>query len=45
MDSWAKMYLLQEFAMNLDAARTSFYLIKPQGEDKLYASPVWDFDY
>ena len=45
MDSWARMYLLQEYAMNLDAARTSFYLIKPQGEDKLYASPVWDFDY
>lgn len=45
MDSWAKMYLIQEFAMNLDAARTSFYLVKPQGEDKLYASPVWDFDY
>lgn len=45
LDSWARMYLLQEFAMNLDAARTSFYLIKPQGEDKLYASPVWDFDY
>lgn len=45
MDSWAKMYLIQEFAMNLDAARTSFYLVKPKGEDKLYASPVWDFDY
>ncbi|MGN1194499.1 MAG: CotH kinase family protein [Acutalibacteraceae bacterium] len=45
MDSWAKMYLLQEFSMNLDAARTSFYLFKPQGEDKLYASPAWDFDY
>lgn len=45
MDSWSKMYLLQEFTFNLDAARTSFYLIKPQGEDKLYASPAWDFDY
>ena len=45
LDSWAKMYLIQEFSMNIDAAKTSFYLIKPQGEDKLYASPVWDFDY
>lgn len=45
IDSMVKMYIIQELAMNLDAARTSFYLFKPQGEDKLYASPVWDFDY
>ncbi|MCM1363716.1 MAG: CotH kinase family protein [Faecalibacterium sp.] len=45
MVSMARMYLIQETAMNLDAGTTSFYLYKDANTDKLVASPVWDFDY
>lgn len=47
VESVAKMYLLQEFAMNLDAGITSFYLYKDSdlaGDGKLHMAPVWDFD-
>jgi hypothetical protein len=45
--SFAKMYVLQEFTMNLDAAITSFYVYKDSdlsGDGKLRAAPPWDFD-
>ena len=41
--SLAKMYLINEWASNMDASLTSTYFYKPAG-DKLYAGPVWDFD-
>lgn len=46
-ESIAKMYLLQEFALNLDSGITSFYLYKDSdltGDGKFHMAPVWDFD-
>lgn len=46
-ESIAKMYLLQEYSLNLDSGITSFYLYKDSdltGDGKLHMAPVWDFD-
>lgn len=43
VDSFAKMYLIQELSLNLDAASTSFYI--HNDGDMLVASPVWDYDW
>lgn len=46
-ESAAKMYLLQEYSLNLDSGITSFYLYKDSdkvGDGKLHMAPVWDFD-
>lgn len=40
--SFAKYYLLNEFAVNPDAYSTSFYMYKNGG--KIHAGPGWDFD-
>ncbi len=46
LESVAKMYLVEEFTMDIDAGKSSAYFYKEAGEDtKLIASPVWDFDY
>ena len=42
--SFAKYYLLNEFAVNPDAYSSSFYLYKDGVEDKIHAGPGWDFD-
>jgi hypothetical protein len=44
LTSLAKCYLLLELTQDNDAFLSSTYFYKPQGEDKLYAGPVWDFD-
>lgn len=44
VDSFVKVYLINEFSMNLDGGATSFYMYKA-GDDKLKAGPVWDFDW
>ena len=44
VDSFAKYYLINEFAVNPDAYSTSFYLYKDGIKDKIHAGPVWDFD-
>lgn len=44
VDSFAKYYLLNEFAANPDAYSTSFYMYKNGVEDKIHAGPGWDFD-
>lgn len=47
IESLARMYLIQEFSMNLDSGITSFYFYKDSyitGDGKLHAAPVWDFD-
>lgn len=44
-ESLAKCYLLMELSQDGDAFLTSTYFYKPAGKDKLYAGPVWDFDY
>ncbi len=47
IESFAKMYVIQEFAANLDVAITSFFVYKESdlyGDGKFHAAPVWDFD-
>ncbi|MBQ8860844.1 MAG: CotH kinase family protein [Ruminococcus sp.] len=45
VDSFAKMYLIQELTKNLDSASTSYYIHNDQTTGKLAASPVWDYDW
>ncbi|MGN0468683.1 MAG: CotH kinase family protein [Acutalibacteraceae bacterium] len=45
MESLVKMYIIQEFTSNMDAGLTSTYFYKDADSDKIYAAPVWDFDY
>ena len=44
VESLVNMYILQELSMNFDAACSSFFLCKAQGEEKLTFAPVWDMD-
>jgi len=43
VDSFVKMFVLQEYTFNTDAGKTSFFMYKDSG-GKLVASPVWDID-
>ncbi len=45
VDSFAKMYLIQELTKNLDSASTSYYIHNDLDTGKLAASPVWDYDW
>ena len=48
VDSFARMYLIQELTINLDSCSTSYYMhnrFEDDGTSKLYASPVWDYDW
>ncbi len=43
----ALYYLIEEFSLNIDAGATSCFFFKDSdknGDGKLHASPVWDFD-
>ena len=44
-ESFAKVYLIQELAMNLDAGATSYYILGGGSLDKLVAAPLWDYDW
>ena len=44
IESFWKFYVINEWSSNQDCGLTSTYMYKPEGEDKLYAGPVWDFD-
>ena len=46
VESWAKMYLIQEWVKNIDGGTTSTFCFKDiDSENKLLrAAPVWDFD-
>ncbi|MBR5410488.1 MAG: CotH kinase family protein [Clostridia bacterium] len=45
VDSLAAAYLTQEISMNFDAALSSFFAYKPEGENsKVVFGPVWDMD-
>ncbi len=46
LDSWAKMYLLQELYKNYDIISGSIMMHRDGTEatDKLFAGPVWDLD-
>ncbi len=47
LDSWAKEYLLSEVLGNLDAGAISqfFYIDGADPSRKVYAGPVWDYDF
>ena len=45
VQSVARLYLINEWASNMDGGLTSTYFYKPEGvHETLYAGPVWDFD-
>lgn len=44
LDSFARMYLIQEFTSNLDSAATSYYITYDCSKRLFVASPVWDYD-
>ena len=44
LDSLARCFLIMELAKDNDAFQSSTYFYKPEGNDKLFAGPVWDFD-
>lgn len=47
LDSWARKYLIEEIFGNLDAGSLSqfFYVDGNDPEGKIYAGPVWDYDF
>lgn len=47
VDSFAKVYLVQEISSNLDSAATSYYVMYDcsASAPKFVASPVWDYDW
>lgn len=45
IDSWVRMGILEELSSDYDAWVTSQYFYIKPGSDKIYAGPVWDFDY
>lgn len=45
VNSFAKTYLIQELAQNLDSAATSYYITGGAHFDKLVAAPLWDYDW
>lgn len=44
VESFTKYILLQQITKNPDAFYSSTYFYKKQGQEKIYAGPVWDFD-
>lgn len=42
--SFARYFLISEFAADPDAYATSWYFYKDGAGDKIHAGPVWDFD-
>ena len=42
LDSWASLYICQEFSANSDSGYCSLYFYLKDG--KLYAGPLWDYD-
>lgn len=47
LDSFVKKYLAEEVSKNPDAGKTSQFFYKPadQSSTKLFAGPIWDYDY
>ena len=44
MDSWVKMYVIQDFMAQWDVESFSFFVFKKPDDPLLYCGPVWDFD-
>ena len=47
LDSWARKYLIEELFGNMDGCAVSqfFYRDGSDPSDRVYAGPVWDYDY
>lgn len=45
LESFAKFYWVQELSMNVDAWCRSDYMYYRKDTGKLYAGPVWDFEF
>lgn len=47
LDSWSRKYLLEEMFGNVEASAVShyFYIDGSEENGKIYAGPVWDYDY
>lgn len=43
-ESWAQMYLMQDFMTQWDVESFSFFVYKNADDPLLYCGPVWDFD-
>lgn len=45
VDSWVDFIIMQEIAKNVDGnLKTSCYMYKRAGDDKIYMATLWDFD-
>lgn len=44
LDSFVLRYLLDETVLNRDFGVNSMYFYKEQGDPKIYAGPIWDYD-
>lgn len=45
VESFAKYYLISEFAVNPDAYVSSLYFYRKDLNDKIHAGPIWDYDF
>ena len=45
LPSWEDMFLLEEYFVEWDAERWSFYIIKDRRDPLLHCGPMWDFDH
>ena len=43
--SWQDMFWLEEYFVEWDGERWSFYIIKDRQDPCLYCGPMWDFDH
>lgn len=43
-DSWGALVLLEDFFALQDYSLGSVFVLKRQGDDLLYAGPIWDYD-
>lgn len=44
LKSFAKRFLMDEIALEMDAGSTSMFFYKERGDEKLYSGPAWDYD-
>lgn len=45
LPSWEDMFLLEEYFVEWDGERWSFYIIKDRQDPLLHCGPMWDFDH
>ena len=45
IDSFARLYWVQEISMNVDSATRSMYVFWDDSRGKFFTGPIWDLDY